>query len=101
MTDTLLDAPVSGLLGLGFQSIATSGTKPLWQALADTPGALDSPVMAFHLTRFVNHSGTRAVEPGGSFSLGAVNLSLYTGEIDYQSIPDGAVGYWVIPVAGM
>ena len=101
VTDTLLDTPVSGLLGLGFQSISTSGTKPFWQTLAEIPGSLDSPVMAFHLTRYVNDSGTRAIEPGGSFSIGTVNSSLYTGEIDYQGIPNGSVGYWVLPLTGV
>lgn len=101
VTDTLLDAPVSGLLGLAFQSISTSRTKPLWQTLVDVPGTLDLPVMAFHLARYINDSDTRAVEPGGSFSLGSVNSSLYIGEIDYHSVPDGSVGYWVIPMAGM
>lgn len=101
VTDTLLDEPVSGLLGLAFQSISVSGTMPPWLTLVNSPGTLDSPVMAFHLTRFVNDSNARAVEVGGSFSIGAVNSSLYTGEIDYQNIPDGAMGYWVLPMAGM
>lgn len=48
----LLTSPVSGLLGLAFKSIASSGATPFWEALA-AGGAWDSPLMAFQLTRFV------------------------------------------------
>lgn len=101
VTDTLLDSPVSGLLGLAFPGVSSSGSTPLWLALASTPGTLDAPLMAFHLTRFVNDSQARAVEIGGSFTLGAVNHTLYTGEIDYQDVPQGAAGYWTLPLSGV
>jgi cathepsin D len=48
----LLNAPVSGLFGLGWKSIAASGAMPFWQTLASS-GAWDEPVMAFQLTRCV------------------------------------------------
>jgi cathepsin D len=48
----LLNNPVSGLLGLAWNTIASSGATPLWQTLAQS-GAWDSPVMAFQLTRYV------------------------------------------------
>lgn len=46
----LLTSPVSGLLGLAFQTIAASKAEPLWQTLVSS-GAWDSPLMAFQLTR--------------------------------------------------
>lgn len=49
----LLSSPVSGLLGLGFQTIASSGAVPFWETLV-TENAWDSPLMAFHLTRYVS-----------------------------------------------
>ena len=52
VSDGLLSEPVSGLLGLGFQTIASSGASPLWETLVSN-GAWDSPVMAFQLTRCV------------------------------------------------
>lgn len=82
-------------MGLGFQSIASSGATPFWQSLAETDGALDSPLFAFQITRFTNDSNAESLEAGGTFTLGAVNSSLYTGDIDYQDIPDGAPGYWI------
>jgi cathepsin D len=48
----LLASPVSGLLGLAFKSIASSGATPFWEALVAN-GAWDSPVMSFQLTRYV------------------------------------------------
>ncbi|RXW12361.1 hypothetical protein EST38_g13495 [Candolleomyces aberdarensis] len=92
----LLTSPVSGLLGLGFQTIASSGATPFWQTLV-TENAWDSPVMAFHLTRYLNVSNVRTLEPGGSFSMGFANSSLYTGDIDYVSLPiEGS--YWILPI---
>ena len=82
-------------MGLGFQTIASSGATPFWQSLAETDGALDSPLFAFQITRFTNDTNAAELEAGGTFTLGAVNSSLYTGDIDYQDIPDGAPGYWI------
>ncbi|RPD58766.1 acid protease [Lentinus tigrinus ALCF2SS1-7] len=101
ISDGLLTSPVSGLMGLGFESIASSGATPFWQALADSSGTLDEPLMAFQLTRFVDIQNAQVLEPGGTFNLGAVNTSLYTGDIDYQSIPDGQEGYWIQELTGM
>jgi cathepsin D len=48
----LLNNPVSGLLGLAFQTIASSKAQPLWQTLV-TSNAWDEPLMSFQLTRCV------------------------------------------------
>lgn len=48
----LLSSPVSGLLGLGWQNIASSGQPPFWQTLA-SKGAWSQPVMGFQFTRYV------------------------------------------------
>ncbi|THG99869.1 hypothetical protein EW026_g2553 [Hermanssonia centrifuga] len=100
-TQSLLTAPMSGLMGLAFQSIAASGATPFWQSLVETSGALDSPLFAFQLTRFTNDSSAQKTEPGGTFTLGAVNNSLFTGDIDYQDIPNGAPGYWIQELSAM
>ncbi|GJE93328.1 A1 family peptidase [Phanerochaete sordida] len=100
VSPTLLDTPVSGLLGLAFGGIARSGAQPLWQALL-AAGALDAPLLGVHLTRFVNASDARAVAPGGALALGALNASLYAGAVDYQPVPGGARGYWTLEMAGV
>ncbi|KAH7885800.1 aspartic peptidase domain-containing protein [Phlebopus sp. FC_14] len=94
----LLNSPVSGLLGLAWQSIATSGHTPFWQTLASS-GAWSQPLMAFQLTRFINASNTQSEEPGGSFTMGFVNNSLYTGQINYQDIPSSS--YWLLPMTSL
>lgn len=87
-------------MGLGFQTIAASGATPFWQSLAETSGALDESLFAFHITRFTNDSNANSQEAGGTFTLGATNSSLFTGDIDYQDIPDGAPGYWIQELTG-
>lgn len=93
----MLDIPVSGILGLGFGTIATSRSVPFWQTLVQT-SSLDTPVMSFHLSRFVDDANARSAELGGTFTLGAVNATLYSGDIDFQDIPDGKVNYWTLEV---
>ncbi|KAG1786038.1 aspartic peptidase domain-containing protein [Suillus plorans] len=99
VTSGLLEPPVSGLLGLGWQSIASSKATPFWQTLASS-GAWSDPVMAFQLTRFMNGSNVNTEEPGGSFTMGFVNSSLYTGSIDYQAIPT-TPSYWILPMTSL
>ncbi|KAI0347724.1 acid protease [Trametopsis cervina] len=94
-TSNLLQSPLSGLMGLGFDTIASSGVTPFWQALAETSGALDKPLFAFQLTRFSNNTQASKTELGGTFTLGDTNSSLFTGNIDFQPVPDGAPGYWI------
>ncbi|OCH85115.1 acid protease [Obba rivulosa] len=94
----VLQAPVSGLMGLAFQSISSSGATPFWQTLADS-NELDSALMAFQLTRYDNASGVSELEPGGTFTLGAVNSTLYTGEIEFQDVPQA--GYWLQEMTGL
>lgn len=52
--------------------------------------------MGVQLTRYLNDARARTLEPGGTFTLGAVNTTLFEGEIDYQAIPDGQVGFWLL-----
>ncbi|KAG6841467.1 hypothetical protein C0991_010892 [Blastosporella zonata] len=96
VSDGLLTSPVSGLLGLAFQSIASSNAVPFWQALASS-GAWDEPLMAFQLTRFLNDSTSQTEEFGGSLSFGFVNQSLYTGDIEYLDLAT-TESYWILPL---
>lgn len=97
VSQQFLSNPVSGLMGLGFQSIASSGAMPFWQTLAES-SAWSEPVMAFSLTRFLNQSNVQALEPGGTFTMGATDSSLFTGTIEYTDIPSGKEGFWVLPM---
>jgi len=62
---------------------------------------LDQPLMAFYLTRFQNVTGAKTQEPGGVFTLGSTNTSLYTGQIDYQDIPSGFTSYWTLAIKNL
>jgi len=94
LSANLISSPASGLIGLAFQPISQSKAVPLWETLASS-GAWTEPLMAFQLTRYNNGSDVHSLEPGGTFTMGAVNTSLYTGDIDYNDIPDGDSTYWV------
>ncbi|KAJ7155447.1 aspartic peptidase domain-containing protein [Mycena crocata] len=96
----LLTDPVSGLLGLAWSTIASSGATPFWETLA-SGGSWDSPVMAFQLTRFLNQSRSQDLEAGGSFTMGFVNSTLYTGDIEYIDMPTSANSYWILPLTGI
>lgn len=95
----LLTSPVSGLLGLGWQTISSSGYAPLWQTLVSS-GAWTDPLMSFQLTRFINASNVQANEPGGTFTMGFVNSSLYTGSIDYQDLV-ATPSFWLLSLTSM
>jgi cathepsin D len=56
-------------MGLGWQSLSSSGSIPFWQSLYEA-NSLDEPLMAFYLTRFVNQTNAQDLEPGGVFTLG-------------------------------
>jgi cathepsin D len=44
--------PVSGLMGLAWASLASSGQTPFWETLA-SGGSLDSALFGVQLTRYV------------------------------------------------
>ena len=65
----LVSSPVSGIMGLGWQGLASSGATPFWQSLYQG-NVWDEPLMAFYLTRFQNVSRAASEEPGGVFTMG-------------------------------
>jgi len=89
----LVQTPVSGLLGLAWETISSSRSVPMWQTLASS-GAWDQPIMSLQLTRYTNDTQANSLEPGGEFTMGYVNTSLYTGDIDWQSIA-GEPSFWL------
>jgi cathepsin D len=94
-TSGLLDGSVSGILGLAFSSIATTRAAPFWQALA-SGGQLSSPEMSFYLTRFRDKPDAKDEEPGGTFTLGGTNSSLFKGDIEFLDIPQATQTFWLL-----
>lgn len=93
----LIDSPVSGLLGLAWKGLSSSGATPFWEQLYES-NVLDSPVMGFYLSRYLNVSQASSLESGGTFTLGALNTSLYTGDVDYQDLSQDDL-YWTLSIA--
>ena len=69
-TSGLVSAPISGLMGLGWESIAQTGATPFWQALAES-GTWTTQEMAVYMKRYRNALNPSEVETdGGSLTLG-------------------------------
>ncbi|KAK4054929.1 hypothetical protein OIV83_000853 [Microbotryomycetes sp. JL201] len=95
----IVDGSISGILGLGFQSIAQSGATPLVQALAQN-GSLPSPEIGFAFKTYAYDELTNDEMPGGTMTIGGVDSSAYTGDINWISLVQPE-GYWQIPLEGI
>ena len=119
MSSNVVTSPVSGIMGLGFKALSSVGNTPFWEALAQG-GAWNQSVMSFALTRYVDSStpsfrtniqssphrftndpNAGKLEPGGVFTMGFVNSSLYTGQIEYTNIASSTPSFWLIPMTGV
>ncbi|KAJ1023443.1 hypothetical protein NDA16_003060 [Ustilago loliicola] len=109
-SDTV-EYPTSGIMGMGFQSLSTSGATPFWQVL-EKQGVLSTNVFTFQLARNIdninpNDPNINDVESqGGVFTLGQIDSNQYNGDITYTSIPNNlqnqqGLGYWTIPMGGI
>lgn len=106
-----IDYPASGIMGMGFQSLASSGATPFWQVLGKQ-GVLSANVFSFQLARNIDNvditdANVNSVQnPGGVFTLGTLDSNQYSGDITYVSIPNNlqntaGLGYWTIPLGGV
>jgi cathepsin D len=99
-TSQLLDGSVAGILGLAFQSLASTKALPFWQALQNN-NQLSSPEMSFWLTRFVNDNQAKNEEPGGVLTLGGTNSSLFKGDIQFLNMPSSTTpSFWLLEMSG-
>ncbi|KAJ7233903.1 aspartic peptidase A1 [Mycena rebaudengoi] len=97
-SDSLLDGSVSGIMGLAFGAIASTRAQPFWQSLIASK-QLESPEMAFWMTRFRGTRGAQEEEPGGAFTLGGTNSSLFQGEIEFLDMAgDSTPSFWLLAV---
>ncbi|ORY24226.1 endopeptidase, partial [Naematelia encephala] len=92
----LISDPLSGLMGLAWKSIAQSGATPFWEALAAS-GSWSSAEMGFFLQRYRGDASASSVETnGGEFSMGGLDTSKFTGDMNYISIDSSDLDYWRI-----
>jgi len=99
MTSGLVDAPVSGLMGLAFQSLASTQAVPFWLALTNS-SQLNNPEMSFWLGRDANPANTTVLVQEGVFTLGGTNSSLYSGDISFSDIALPG-SFWLLPLTSL
>ncbi|POW12933.1 hypothetical protein PSTT_04121 [Puccinia striiformis] len=84
VSSELLSKDVSGLMGLGFQPLASSGVTPIWQTIMNNTNNnmnVTFPGFSFGLTRYKYNSTTRNVN-GNSLNLNSQsspNVAIDTG----------------------
>lgn len=98
-TQGLLSGSVSGIMGLAFEAIASTQSTPFWQALVNA-NDLSSPEMSFWLDRFRGDDTASSEEPGGTFTLGGTNSSLFTGDIEFLDMPVTTPSFWILRLTG-
>ncbi|KAK1232357.1 hypothetical protein PQX77_004521 [Marasmius sp. AFHP31] len=94
VTANLLDGTVSGILGLAFNTIASTRSTPLWQALLNN-GELESPDMSFWMTRLRGTRNRQTEAPGGVMTLGGTNQTLFKGDIEFLNTV-GQPSFWLL-----
>jgi cathepsin D len=100
-SEGFLDGSFSGTMGLGFQTLATTGAVPFWQALLNA-NELTEPLFSMWLTRFINDVTATELEPGGILTLGGTNSSLYQGSIEYIDMPSTVTpSYWLLELTSL
>ncbi|KAF8128311.1 aspartic peptidase domain-containing protein [Mycena galopus ATCC 62051] len=98
VSEDLLSGSVSGIMGLAFGAISSTGAIPFWNALI-TDNQLAAPEMAFWLTRF-RGTNFKDEEPGGSFTLGGTNASLFQGDIEFLPMAGPSQpSFWLLGVS--
>lgn len=96
LAQNTLRAPASGIMGMGFQQLASSQATPLWQVLAEQ-GKFRDNLFSFQLTRNAETTQNTAVNPGGVFTMGELDSNQFNGTPNYVSL-SGSEGYWTIPL---
>lgn len=96
VTSDFLIGNLSGLMGLGFQNLASTGAVPWWVSAST---AWTNPQMSFYMTRFRDTNNGQQDQPGGQFTMGGTNSSLYSGTINF--IPLVRAQYWTIPMTSL
>jgi len=100
MSGQLVDGPVSGIMGFAFQTIASTGAPAVWEQLLNA-NQFSSPLFSFWIKRLTNNPSASDLAPGGLLTLGGTNSSLYTGDIEFISMPSGFPrSYWLLSLTG-
>lgn len=86
-------------MGLAFTSLAETGATPFWLTLMNG-GQTSSPEMSFFLARLIDVPNSPQEAPGGTFTLGGTNSSLFSGSIEFTNIVNGnPPSFWLLPIS--
>ncbi|GAA6005963.1 hypothetical protein JCM10207_007290 [Rhodosporidiobolus poonsookiae] len=95
--------PISGLFGLGFGTISSSGYAPWFERLVRNSGGEVQPYFGFEMIRsadvLTSSSPRLGSVDGGEVCLGCVDSSKYTGEITWSPVVSDA--FWAIDLDGI
>jgi cathepsin D len=98
LSSELIEGSVSGIMGLAWTALASTDASPFWYNLA-TNGSLTSPDMSFWLRR---ETSTRSsLTNGGVFTLGGINETLYTGDIEFIPMPSQTPTFWLLGLSNV
>jgi len=100
VSNGFLDGSVSGILGLAFPALARSEATPFWDALIQN-NQLAAPEMSFYLQRLVHDTSAPNEAPGGIFTLGGTNSSLYSGQIEFLDISGNPNTFWLLTLSAV
>lgn len=82
----LTNAAMEGIMGMGFQRLASSGEPPFWVVSGVN-------TFSFYLER-ASLTSPDQTQAGGILTLGGTNSSLYQGDISYNSLLEEL--YWMV-----
>ncbi|BGP36378.1 hypothetical protein JCM10450v2_000278 [Rhodotorula kratochvilovae] len=97
--ENIVDGTISGILGLGWEALASSGEMPLVESLWRN-GTLPEGVIGFAFETHTFTTASPSTAPGGTLTIGGVDTSAYTGELHWINIVQPAA-YWAIPLQDM
>lgn len=100
-----IQSPVSGLMGMGFESLSSSGSSPFWEVVA-IQGKVKDPVFSFQLATNAEHAkSAKDINPGGVFTLGNLDDQQFSGDIAWVKLASRfgsqGMGYWGIKMDAM
>ncbi|KPV78081.1 uncharacterized protein RHOBADRAFT_50594 [Rhodotorula graminis WP1] len=94
--ENIVDGTISGILGLGWTALASSGETPLVEALWRN-GTLPEGVFGFAFETHTFTTASSPTAPGGTLTIGGVDTSAFSGELNWINIVQPAA-YWAIPL---
>ena len=97
--------PASGIMGMGFDTLSTTGTMPFWQILTERH-MLHDYLFSFQLTtNFGSVKSANEINAGGVFTLGVLDSQQYSGDLTWVPLAQGygpnGLGYWAVDIDQM